>query len=78
MRTTLIIPDPLFRRAKQYAKMHNKKMSELFAEAVDERLTREQQSKQARQQTYRVKSWPMGTPKADIADRESLFETMEE
>ena len=62
MRTTVIIPDPLFKRAKQYARRHNKKLSELFSEALDERLTREEETAQKKQGAYRVQPFPMRTP----------------
>jgi hypothetical protein len=78
MRTTLIIPDSLFARAKASARTHDKKLSELFAESVAERLNREEQAVREASGTYRVRPRPMGTPKADLADRDRLYAAMDD
>ena len=78
MRTTLSIPDSVLKRAKAYARHHNKKLSELFSESVEERLAREERMKGANQQTFRVTPKAMGKPVTDIADRDALYGEMEE
>jgi len=78
MRTTLVIPDPLFKRAKLYAQKHDKNLSEVFAEALDDRLTREEQAMREPRAKYKVKSVSMGSAAADLSDRESLYKIMED
>ena len=78
MRTTLVIPDPLYKRAKLYAEKQHKNLSEVFSEALDERLTRDDQAVCEPRAVYKVKPVSMGSPAVDISDRESLFNTMDE
>ena len=76
MRTTLIIPDAVYHRAKKAAKEQGRTLSELFTESVDIQLTREQQSVRKRKE-YRIQPVSMGVPKVDPNDREALYRTME-
>jgi len=78
MRTTLVIPDPIFKRAKLYAQKHDKNLSDVFAEALDDRLTREEQAVREPRAQYRVKTVSMGASTVDLADRESLFNLMDD
>lgn len=78
MRTTLVIPDPLYKRAKVYAKKHDKNLSDLFAEAITERLAREDQVLHEPRVNYEVKSVSMGSPAINLADREALGRVMDE
>ncbi len=78
MRTTLVIPDPLFKRAKLYARKHDKNLSDVFAEALDERLTREEQAVREPRAEYKVKATPMGTASVDLSDRDALNKVMDE
>ena len=77
MRTTLVIPDPLFERAKAYARAHGTKLSDLFAESVAERLNREEQAVRESREVYRVKPKSLGAPKTDLADRDRLYTAMD-
>jgi hypothetical protein len=78
MRTTLIVPDPIFVRAKAFARAHGQKLSELFSEAVAERLARAEQAVAEKPAVYRVKPRAMGKPRVDLDDREALLRAMEE
>lgn len=78
MRTTLVIPDPLFKRAKAYAKKHDKNLSDVFAEALAERLTREDQVLHEPRARYEVKPRSMGAPSVNLSDREALGRVMDE
>ncbi|HMO51800.1 MAG TPA: hypothetical protein PKE26_10175 [Kiritimatiellia bacterium] len=78
MRTTLVIPDPLFKRAKVYAKKHDKNLSDVFAEALAERLTREDQVLREQRVTFEVKPLSMGAPSVNLSDREALDRIMDE
>lgn len=78
MRTTLVIPDPLFKRAKVYAKKHDKNLSDVFAEALAERLTREDQALREPREKYKVKTLAMGVPSVNLSDREALNGVMDE
>lgn len=78
MRTTLIIPDPLFKRAKQYARKHDKNLSDVFAEALTDRLARDEQIAREPRPNYKVKTASMGSPAVDLSDREALYKIMDE
>ena len=77
MRTTLVIPDAVYRRAKKAAKEQGRTLSELFAESVEIQLAREQQPARSRKE-YRIQPVAMGIPKVDPNDREALYRAMEE
>ena len=51
MRTTLVIPDAAYRRAKKAAKEQGRTLSELFAESVEIQLAPEQQPARSRRNT---------------------------
>ena len=77
MRTTLVIPDAIYHRAKKAAKKQGKTLSELFAESVEIQLVRG--NKPAKKSIpYRIKPVGMGSPKVDVNDREALYRAMEE
>ncbi|HMP76307.1 MAG TPA: hypothetical protein PKE12_08435 [Kiritimatiellia bacterium] len=78
MRTTLVIPDPLFKRARAYAKKHDKNLSDVFAEALAERLAREDRSLREPRVRYEVRPRSMGVPVVNLADREALGRVMDE
>ena len=73
MKTTLIIPDPLFRKLKRRALESGETLSDLVAELLRKGLTETPKPR-------RVKPLPtfdMGQAKVDVADREALYEAME-
>ncbi len=78
MRTTLVISDPLFKRAKAYAKRHDKHLSDVFAEALADRLAREDQVLREPRTTYKVVPRSLGSPVVDLSDREALHRVMED
>ena len=78
VRTTLVIPDPLFKRARAYAKKHDKNLSDVFAEALAERLIREDQVLREPRVRYEVRAQSMGAPAVNLADREALGLVMDE
>ena len=75
MKTTLNIPDGLYRQVKQWAAADRRTVSDLVAEFMHAGL---QQSESARGRT-RLAALPafhMGRPRIDLADREQLERTM--
>jgi hypothetical protein len=77
MRTTLVISDELFKRAKSYAKKHDKRLSDVFAEAIAERLAREEQALREPKSVYKVVPRSLGPASVDLADREALNRAMD-
>ena len=77
MRTTLVIPDAVYRRAKKAAQEQGRTLSELFTESVEILLARGKGSARKRK-AYRIQPVAMGEPRVDISDREALYRTMEE
>lgn len=77
MRTTLVIPDAVYRRAKEAAKKQGRTLSEFFSESAEIMLAKEQRP--ARKKTeYRIRAVAMGVPKVDLNDREAVYRAMEE
>jgi hypothetical protein len=73
MKTTLIIPDPIFRDLKQQAAKRGTTMSELVAELLRKGLA--DRPKPARLPP--LPSFKMGPFKVDIANREALYDILD-
>ncbi len=79
MRTTLVIKDPVYERAKKAAKETGMRLSALVTEATEEFLLRmESDKKSVKRNPVRLKPFAMGAPRADIDNREELYRKMEE
>ena len=78
MRTTLILPDSIHKRAKAVARRLNKTLSELTAEALELQLLAIQGQGRPAKRTLKVKSYEMGEERVDLSDREALYAVMEE
>ena len=76
MRTTLVIPDPVYKRAKKAAREQGRTLSELVTESVEIQLARAGRSE--KKKTYRIQPVEMGAPMVDLNDREALYRAMEE
>ena len=76
MRTTLVIPDAVYERAKSVAKEQGKTLSALFTESVEIQLARTQRA--VKKKKYRIRPASMGVPTVDPSDREALYRAMEE
>lgn len=78
MRTTLVLKDPVFKRAKYAAKEDSKQLSMLVNEAVEAYLTEREQRKKAPKKELKIPSYSMGEAKTDINNRDALYRAMEE
>ena len=79
MRTTLVIKDPVYKRARKCAREKGVRLSALVTEATEEFLSRMQSGKKAvREPMVRLKPFAMGGAQADIDNREELCRKMEE
>jgi hypothetical protein len=73
MKTTLIIPDPVFRDLKRQAAERGTTMSELTTELLRRGLADRPKPKRLPP----LPSFDMGREKVNVADRNALYETME-
>jgi hypothetical protein len=74
MKTTLIIPDPVFRNLKRRAAERNETLSALVTEYLVQGLRETRKPKRP----LRLPSFKMGwPPKVNIADREALYDFLE-
>lgn len=74
MKTTLILPDHIFRELKRRAAKRGETLSAVVAEALRRGLAAPDVSAEVPNlPTYR-----MGPPRVDIADRDALYRAMEE
>jgi hypothetical protein len=73
MKTTLLIPDPLFRRLKRRALESGETLSSLVAEILRKGLA--ETPKPSRLPP--LPTFDMGRASVDVADRNALYEAME-
>lgn len=78
MRTTLVIPDAVYERAKQAAGERGCTLSELFTESVELHLAAMCDRVAEKRPAYCVNQIPMGKPTVDVNDRDALYRAMEE
>ena len=76
MKTTLIIPDHLFRELKSRAARTGEKLSAVVAEVLHRGLQTEEDGDQSSMEPLPVHA--MGKPTVDLADRDALYRAMEE
>ena len=76
MKTTLIIPDHLFRELKSRAARRGEKLSAVVAEVLRRGLQPGGDEDQSSLEPLPVHA--MGKPKVDLADRDALYRAMEE
>jgi hypothetical protein len=73
MKTTLIIPDPVFRDLKRRAADRKETMSALVTEYLVKGLSESRKPKGP----FRFPTFKMGVPKVNVANREELYEFLE-
>ena len=78
MRTTLVIPDSLYRRAKGAARAQGRTLSDVVAEAMAIQLAGSTGDAAPTGELFKITPVSMGVPQVDINDREALLRRMEE
>lgn len=73
MKTTVIIPDPVFRDLKKRAADRNETMSTLVTEFLLQGL---RDSRKPRS-TFRFPTFSVGQPRVDVANREALLDLLD-
>jgi hypothetical protein len=73
MKTTLVIPDPVFRDLKRRAAERNETMSALVTECLVQGLRETRRPKRP----FRLPSFKMGPAKVNVADREALYDVLD-
>lgn len=73
MKTTLIIPDPVYRGLKRYAAKRGTSMSEVATKLLFRGLPETRKPKRP----FRFPTFETGPPKVDVADRERLYGALE-
>ncbi len=73
MKTTLIIPDPVFRDLKRRAVGRKETMSALVTEFLVQGLRESRKPKRL----FRLPTFSAGPPKVDVADREALYDLLD-
>ena len=73
MKTTLVIPDPVFRDLKRRAAERGETLSALATECLVQGL---RQTRKPRS-PFRFPTFKMGPPKVNIADREALYDVLD-
>ena len=79
MRTTLVISDPIFRRAKLIAREKGIALSDLISEATESYLLQnEAKGRTPAQAALQLPDYSMGKAKVDVSSREALYRAMDE
>ena len=73
MKTTLIIPDPVFRDLKRRALERKETMSALATEYLVRGMNEAAKPKHP----FRFPTFSAGPPKVDVADREALYDLLD-
>jgi len=73
MKTTLIIPDPVFRDLKRKAADRKETMSALVTQFLVQGLRESRKPKQP----FCFPTFSAGPPKVDVADREALYDLLD-
>ena len=73
MKTTLVIPDPIFRALKRRAAERNETLSALVTDLLVRGLRENPKPKRA----FRFPTFKMGRPLVNVADRETLYEVLD-
>ena len=73
MKTTLVIPDPVFRDLKKRAVERNTTLSELATEYLRQGL----QERPKRKRLPRLPSFSAGAAKIDISNREEIYRALD-
>jgi hypothetical protein len=73
MKTTLVIPDPIFRNLKRKAAGRGETLSQLVTACLRLGLGKPRKPGPAR----RLPSFSAGPPKVDIADRDALYRVLD-
>lgn len=76
MRTTLVIPDPIYERARKLAQDQGTTISRLVTTALDLHICRHEQAPVARP-AFELPSYDLGEPLVDVDDRDALYRAME-
>jgi hypothetical protein len=76
MRTTLIIDDALFRRLKTLAAEQGRTLSQVTQEVLQRGLDEPRPT--VRRKAVKLPSFRMGTPRVDVADRDRLFDLLDD
>ena len=74
MKTTLVLPDPVFRALKRCAVERDETVSELATEFLRKGLA----ARPNRKRLSPLPTFDMGRAKVDVADRDALYEAMEQ
>ncbi|MGH9393511.1 MAG: hypothetical protein ACRD1E_05020 [Terriglobales bacterium] len=76
MKTTLMIPDPIYRRLKQRAAAGRRTVSSLVAELLDSGLRTDASGGSGRELPP-LPSFDLGQARVDVADRDALHRAMD-
>lgn len=73
MKTTIVLPDPLFARLKKEAAAQRRTLSDLVEAALVSFLERGKETKRRKP----LPTFKMGPARVDLADREALYAAMD-
>lgn len=75
MRTTLIINDAIFLELKKLAAEQNRPLSQVTQEVLQRGLSFSRA--QGKREKVKLRSFSMGPPRVDVADRDQLYEVLD-
>ena len=78
MRTTLVIPDSIYRRAKEAARSQGRTLSDVVSEAMAIQLAGSKEESGKAKTPFKIEPVSLGIPQVDVNDREALFRRIDE
>ena len=77
MRTTLVIPDPVYERVRKLAEQQGTTISRVVTTALDHLVSQQEQTPEEHS-PFQLPAYDLGKPLVDIDDRDALYRAMEE
>lgn len=78
MRTTVIIPDPVFSRIKANIRKSGESLSQFVANALEMYMLKKDQQSESNIKTHNIHTYSMGEPTIDITSRDEIYQKLEQ
>ncbi len=78
MKTTFNIDDALMQQLREEAARRGVTMTEIVESGIRHMISAGKETKEDREKPFKLPSWPMGTARVDIANRDELYRLFDE
>ena len=78
MKTTFNIDDALMQQLREEAAKRNTTMTSIVEAGIRHMISAKKEPKEVQEKPFKLPSWPMGTARVDIANRDELYRLFDE